>query len=334
MKLPMGHTLISLAAAAVLSVSGCAPKTPPGGAAQPPAPGGEAQPAPGANAPAPGATTPAPVAPAPPEAQLTHIHGLGYSADGSRLLVPAHDGFRIYADGKWQQPDVPAHDYMGFNATDDGFYSSGHPAPGSGIANPVGLVKSTDGGKTLIKLRFEGEADFHVLGVGYTNHAIYLLNPRTTPVLRQGMHYSLDSGKTWKQCATKEIETEPLQIAVHPTKANVVAVGTERGVFLSTDHGELFERIGDGKPNMAVAFSPAGDTLLFGLQSLSAYDLSSKQVRAVTSPAIGSKDAIAYVAVNPVRKDEIAVATLARDVNLTRDGGKTWTQIAQQGQGR
>lgn len=59
--------------------------------------------------------------------EIPHIHGLGFSSDGSRLLVPAHIGLLSYENSRWSQPDLPAHDYMGFSPVDTGFYSSGHP---------------------------------------------------------------------------------------------------------------------------------------------------------------------------------------------------------------
>jgi len=49
--------------------------------------------------------------PAGSSAEMPHIHGLGFSAHGSQLLVPAHDGFRIFADGEWHMPALPVHDY-------------------------------------------------------------------------------------------------------------------------------------------------------------------------------------------------------------------------------
>lgn len=58
--------------------------------------------------------------------ELPHIHGLGFTADGTTLLIPAHIGIFTVSDGIWQRPSGPAHDYMGFSISDDGFYSSGH----------------------------------------------------------------------------------------------------------------------------------------------------------------------------------------------------------------
>jgi WD40 repeat protein len=262
---------------------------------------------------------------------MPHIHGLGFSPDGRQLIVPAHDGLRSYADGKWQSPDVPAHDYMGFTPASDGFYSSGHPDPLSGLVNPFGLVKSTDGGQTLIQLGFEGETDFHFMAVGYQNHAIYVGNPAANSQLQPGIHYSLDDGKTWQQSTLQGLTAQPIQMVVHPLEANVVALATEDGVFLSTDHGNSFTRIGERGPVSAVAFNPDGKSLLFGYQQVSSYDLASQQMTALPSPTLAAEDAIGYIAANPVRLDEIALATFSKDIYLSSDRGQSWTQIVDDG---
>lgn len=264
---------------------------------------------------------------------LQHIHGLGFAPNGQELVVPAHDGLRVFANGKWSVPDTPAHDYMGYTPVDEGFYSSGHPHPSSGLVNPFGLVKSTDGGETLERLGFEGESDFHLMGVGYENHAIYVLNPATNSRLAAGMHVSLDDGQTWQMCTAQGLSARPFQIAVHPTEANQVAVATEAGLYLSTDYGDSFVRIGSNAPVTAVAFHPDGQTLLFGANQLSTYDLASEQVTAVPTPAVAADDTIGYIAVNPVQSEEIALATFSKDIYLSPDGGQTWQQIAEDGKG-
>ena len=92
---------------------------------------------------------------------LHHVHGLSYSADGRQIFIPSHNGLAVYSDGRWSMAPGPAHDYMGFSATRQFFYSSGHPAPNSGLVNPFGLIRSKDGGKTWDKRGLEGESDFH-----------------------------------------------------------------------------------------------------------------------------------------------------------------------------
>jgi hypothetical protein len=42
-------------------------------------------------------------------------------------------------------------------------------------------------------------------------------------------------------------------------------------------------------------------------------------------------DAVAYIAQNPARRREYAIATFERSVYLSKDGGNTWSQIAARG---
>lgn len=263
--------------------------------------------------------------------EIPHLHGLGFSSDGLQLIIPAHDGLRIYQAGKWSIPDVPSHDYMGYAPSSDGFYSSGHPHPASGLVNPFGLIKSTDGGQTVVNLGFTGETDFHLMAVGYQNHAIYVGNPEPNSSLSAGIHYSLDDGQTWQQSTLDGLTGQVIQIAVHPTNASVVALATEDGALLSTDFGDSFNNIGDGEVVTAVSFHSDGQSLLFGFQALSSYDLASQQSVLLSSPTITPEDAINYIAVNPVQPDIIALATFNKTVYLTYDGGKTWTLIVEAG---
>lgn len=264
---------------------------------------------------------------------MPHLHGLGFSADGRRLIVPAHDGLRIFADGQWNAPDLPPHDYMGYAATDDGFYSSGHPAPGSSLVNPLGLVKSGDGGETLTQLGFSGESDFHAMAVGYRSHAIYVINPAPNSRLGIGMYYSLDDGTTWQPSAAQGITQAPIQLAVHPTDPAIVALATETALLLSTDYGDVFNLIAVSGPVTAVTFSSDGISLLYGGASLSAYDLASGTTKARRLPPLEAQDALSYIASNPAQPEELAVATFARHIYHSRDGGRIWTQIAHAGEG-
>jgi hypothetical protein len=50
----------------------------------------------------------------------------------------------------------------------------------------------------------------------------------------------------------------------------------------------------------------------------------------LTLPAL-SEDAVAYIAQNPVRRSELTIATFKRSVFLSKDAGRSWTAIAQDG---
>src|SRR5207253_9452982 len=73
---------------------------------------------------------------------LMHVHGLAFSADGQQLMIPSHEGLAIYSAGRWSKAAGPQHDYMGFAATRQRLYSSGHPAPESGLQNPFEIGRA------------------------------------------------------------------------------------------------------------------------------------------------------------------------------------------------
>lgn len=262
--------------------------------------------------------------------EMPHLHGLAFSADGRQLIAPAHSGLRIYEDGAWHTPGVPAHDYMGFAPAEDGFYSSGHPAPGS-LTNPLGLVKSTDGGATLKNLGFVGESDFHTMGVGYRSHAIYLVNPAPNGTIQAGPYYSLDRGKTWQPFAGRGVSAAPYAIAVHPDEPGTLALPTDAGLVQSTDYGATFTLVGQAEPITAAVYALDGKRLLFGSKTLMALNLTSGEAAPLKAPELGAEDVFTYIATSPTATETLAVATLERDVFLSLDGGATWDQIADNG---
>ena len=180
---------------------------------------------------------------------------------------------------------------------------------------------------------FEGETDFHLMSVGYRSHVIYVLNPSPNSRLSSGLYYSLDDGQTWEQSAGQGISGRPIQIAVHPSEPQTVALAAEGGLFLSNDYGGTFTRVGDTAPVSAAAFDPDGGRLLFGYQSLYAYDMATAQAASFTSPAITGNDAISYVAVSAL-STQIALATFNKNIYLSQNDGQEWEQIAVEGIGR
>lgn len=268
------------------------------------------------------------------QVELVHIHGLGYSADGQQLSIPAHFGLRVYEAGRWYQPEGPEHDYMGYAAVNDGFFSSGHPDLSTDLPNPLGLVRSRDLGLTVTPLAFLGQFDFHVLGAGYYSHAVYVFNYMKGPDLPLGLHYTLDNGQSWQAAAGAGLPEDPVQIAVHPTDPAVLAVGTAAGVYISNDYGETFAPFAVDSPAAAVAFTPDGLSLVYGWKSLSKMALTSDEPEALTIPSLPENDSLSYIAVNPVNPDEMAIASANRNVFLTVDAGVTWQQIAAKGKGQ
>jgi DNA-binding beta-propeller fold protein YncE len=268
---------------------------------------------------------------------LTHVHGLAYSTDGRKIYIPSHHGLAIYSGGKWSKAPGPQHDYMGFSATKDGFYSSGHPAPGSGLINPFGVIRSTDAGKTWTKLGLEGETDFHVLATSWDTNAVYVYNPAPNSRMKTaGIYYTLNNGFMWKRAGASGFDGAPASLAVHPGDPKVVVAAAKTGFYLSTDSGENFRAISEGAQGLAAFFDLDGEHLWLssyaGTPSLARTHLKTGKKDSVPLPPL-TRDAVAYIAQNPVDRNEYAIATFERSVFTTQDGGKTWRQIAREGKG-
>jgi BNR/Asp-box repeat len=266
---------------------------------------------------------------------LHHVHGLAYSADGKQLMIPSHHGLAVYENGKWSKAPGPEHDYMGFTSTAKNLYSSGHPAPGSGLVNPFGLIRSRDGGRTWDKLGLEGETDFHLLAAGWNTNAICVWNPEPSSRLKSpGLHCTVNDGFSWKRAAAGGLAGKPHALAVHPDDRNLVAVATSQGLYVSRDAGQRFERIAGNGQGLAAFFDLDGVHLWYGAfggrATLSRLSLKDAVPTSVPLPAL-TDDAIAYIVQNPVRRLEYAIATFERSVYLSKDGGKTWEQIAARG---
>lgn len=270
---------------------------------------------------------------------LTHVHGLSYSADGAQLMIPSHHGMAIYETGPkahWSKAQGPAHDYMGFSATREAIYSSGHPAPGSGLTNPFGVIKSIDGGKTWRNLGLEGESDFHLLATSYGTNAVFVLNYRANSRMSSpGLYHTESDGMKWVHATAQGLSGQIKSLAVHPNDARIVAAGTDNGLYLSRDAGETFSQRVAGRPVLGIGFEMDGRHIVFGSYvgkaTLSRIGMApGAEPQDIPIPEL-REDAIAYVAQNPMRPAEMAIASYKRNVFISRDERRTWKPIAADG---
>lgn len=272
------------------------------------------------------------------QVMLTHVHGLAYSADGKRLMIPSHHGLAVYENGKWSKAPGPQHDFMGFSATAKHIYSSGHPAPGSGLVNPFGLLRSRDGGKSWDQLGLAGESDFHVMATSWNTNAVYVWNGASNSRMKQtGLHFTFNDGLAWQPARGSGLDGELRAIAVHPDDRATVAVATSKGVFLSRDSGERFTAIDQRAEALSVFADLDGKHLWYATfragPQLVRVPLAGSPSSEVKLPPL-AQDAVAYIAQNPLARREYAIATFKRNVYLSKDEGRTWTPIAEHGQAK
>ena len=171
----------------------------------------------------------------PPE--LQHVHAIVANKDGS-VLAGTHAGlYHLDPDGRATAIGRTRHDLMGLVRADDGtVLASGHPEPGSGLAEPLGLIASADGGQTWQPRALEGQADFHSLSAR---------GERMAGLSAEMLLTSSDAGHTWTPRRPTASLTLSLDIRT------IWAAGQE-GLLRSDDDGNSFRAVADA-PRLALA---------------------------------------------------------------------------------
>lgn len=153
-------------------------------------------------------------------------------------------------------------------------------------------------------------------------------------LLQAGLHWTTDDGRTWRRAAAVGLRGRLLGLAPHPGDPRTIAAGTDQGLYLSADCREAFAFL-LLEPNAAtsVAFDHSGDTLFYSRavrRTLIALRVSTGQRHTVRLPPMGV-DYVSHLAVSPADGGLMAIATDRRHIYLSSDSGRTWRQIAKDG---
>ena len=169
-----------------------------------------------------------------------HVHGLGVDPADGALFVATHTGLFRAAEGQRRARRVGGRfqDTMGFTVVGPNhFLGSGHPDLRDKLPPFLGLIESTDGGRSWRALSLQGKVDFHVLEAsgrriyGYGSD----FESREPRFLT-----SDDRGRTWRRLDAPE----PLiALAISPADARTLIASGERRVFSSRDGGRSWSPI-------------------------------------------------------------------------------------------
>jgi photosystem II stability/assembly factor-like uncharacterized protein len=182
------------------------------------------------------------------DVEVAHVHGLGVDPADGTLYAGTHNGLiRLPEDGEPTLVADRVQDFMGFTvAGPQHFLASGHPGPDQEGPSSLGLIESTDGGKTWERLSLAGEADFHTLA--YRHDRVYGVNAMT------GEFLVSDDKQTWETRSTLPMA----DFAVSPHDPGLIVATTEQGLARSDDGGRSFAPVPDAPLMQLVSWAEDG----------------------------------------------------------------------------
>lgn len=248
-----------------------------------------------------------------------HVHGLGVNPKDGALFVATHTGLFRAAEGEETAKRVANRyqDTMGFTVVGpDRFLGSGHPDAREDLPPFLGLIRSTDAGRSWQEVSLLGEADFHVLeaagervygfGSNYETRAAEFL-------------VSDDGGRNWDK---RSPPGGLLSLAIAPNDPNelvgaVQGGPAEDGLYASTDAGRAWHPLTDRTG--LLAWAESGPVFLVdGEGVVSRSDDRGERWEEVGE--IGGQPA-AFEAAG----DDLLAALHDGTIQQSTDDGRTWT---------
>jgi hypothetical protein len=170
-----------------------------------------------------------------------HVHGLGVNPSDGALFVATHTGLFRAASGERRAERVADRyqDTMGFTVTGPNrFLGSGHPDGREDLPPFLGLIHSTDAGRTWQPVSLLGKRDFHVLEAA--GERIYGYGSDFDSG-QASLLVSDDGGRSWEE----RTPPEPLiSLAIDPKDPDHVVASGEQATYSSDDAGGGWRPLG------------------------------------------------------------------------------------------
>ena len=238
---------------------------------------------------------------------VSHIHHV--KVIENKVLVLTHEGlYELVGKNDMKLIGKDRIDVMGFTSLGKLLFASGHPAKGSKMPNPIGLVKSLDGGLTWKSVSLVGKVDFHFLeGAGSD---LYGADSQTGKLM-----YSSDSGKTWKDLG----ENTFTDIAVSP-KMSGMAIAIKDSELLLTE--QAFKSTTKIKNTLKITQIEWRKSGLYGLGGSSLYkSTNSGKTWTKLSTFKGVPGILSA-------SDQMMLVTVGSDIYTSNNEGKSFKKIS------
>jgi hypothetical protein len=240
---------------------------------------------------------------------IVDVHGLGVNPGDEALYIATHSGLFRSAPGESSatRVEAPEQDLMGFSiAGPDRFVASGHPGPGMDAPAALGMIESTDRGRSWETLSLSGEADLHLLRA--SGDAAYAYDGL--------LRVSADAGRSWEQ---REAPDELIDIAIDPADGNHVLASTGAGVRSSSDGGRTWDDTSLKAPALLAWAGEAGPLAIGGDGRI----FRSRDGGSTWVPGGGTyRGQLAAFAADAAGTIYVAQGNGA--VDASTDGGRTW----------
>ena len=250
---------------------------------------------------------------------VVHVHGLGVNPADGDLYAATHTGlFRITSDGDGQRIADRHQDTMGFTVVGPNhFVASGHPDSRDkhlrvqGKPPLLGLIATTDAGKTWRARALLGEADLHT--IVQSGETLVAYDSTGGRVLA-----STDEGATWETRSTLQL----LDLAVDPADAGrVAALDTTGRLLLSVDGGRSWTADPVDRTMTRIRWSQSG---IFGGDEFG-------MLHRRPSPEVAEWTAVrkfdGTIEALSVDDDAIYVAVMGSGIFASADGGRLWDHL-------
>lgn len=244
-----------------------------------------------------------------------HVHGLGINPGDGSLFIATHTGlFRVAKDSRQAVRVADRYqDTMGFSIVGPNrFLGSGHPDLREKSLPPhLGLIESTDAGKTWKSISLLGDADFHVLrSIGSRVYGYDSSNDRLLA--------SADEGRNWRELAKPAPIVDLAPDPSDPRRLVATAIGNlEQGLYSSQNDGTSWKRLAN---TVGLLAWPAAERLYLVDGQGKVLVSGDGGSTLMTRGEVGGEPAALLAA----GKDELYVALHDGTIKRSTDGGATW----------
>ncbi len=234
---------------------------------------------------------------------VSHIHQV--KVVENKMLALTHEGlFELVGKNDMKLVGKDKIDFMGFTTLGKALLASGHPAQGSKAPNPIGLIKSIDGGLSWKAISLVGKVDFHFLEGAGTD--LYGADSQSGNLM-----FSADSGETWRSLGANTFA----DIAVSPEMSGM-AIAIKNTELLVTKNA--FKSTTKIKNNLKFTQIEWHDSGLYALSGSTLYE--STNLGKTWSKLNTFKGVPGILSVS----DQLTLVTVGSNIYISKNDGKSF----------